>query len=747
MGALFEMPWRSNVGQPLQLKSNSPGSEEASHPEFVQGDEVLNNSGAGSGNPDIISSQDVDEYLNSALNESAFEQHFNDFDTEALQSDIISWNNRPVESSDIRTAGFDWDFSEADFSDEPVLSGSAFSRIISNAVACNTSVECPALPWERPPFNEIFGVGSQNARRNFIPISNAGLESFAHIDEIPEMVASAAVVQVRPDDISSKVISNVADISYERKFQELVEQAVGKWLDILKLHSLPSEVGQQILATCNVEKSATAKEIVKSVLGVRSPNTAVTRANSLLKYLRWTAEKLPGHSPLQEECAWRYLQFLQKSGGAATTGSSFMSSLRYAKHVFGYSCFDEMIGSRRVLGACDILYTSKRALKQALVLSVSQMLELHRFLEDASRDKADRAFVAYIITAIYSRCRHSDLRRVRCVNHDWDQKSGFVEILTNTHKTGRTAKLKTQLLPIVAPAFGVNGKLWPNLVEEAFNNVGLSFRGELHGPLYRPASFDGVPCIRGISSDECTRFLQVFFGVDGTTSKDESCISSHSLKATCLSWASKHGMDPSDKSILGRHSDSVAGSSAIYSRDLVVRSIMKLQDIIWDIFHGRFVPDSSRRGYFAEPSEQQPVAPADGFVQVKEEKGEKQVENVVASSDEEHPRDEVEDGDSSSSDSSCSSSSESVQQPVERPLKIVKASYGILPNAGKAFRHNVSKIVHFCSKATLEDDWTFKTFSCGRSLGKMHQEAGRFDLSNMCRLCKQKASEENALDG
>ena len=55
MGALFEMPWRSNVGQPLQLKSNSPGSEEASHPEFGQGDEVLNNSGAGSGNPDIIS--------------------------------------------------------------------------------------------------------------------------------------------------------------------------------------------------------------------------------------------------------------------------------------------------------------------------------------------------------------------------------------------------------------------------------------------------------------------------------------------------------------------------------------------------------------------------------------------------------------------------------------------------------------------------------------------------------------------
>lgn len=73
---------------------------------------------------------------------------------------------------------------------------------------------------------------------------------------------------------------------------------------------------------------------------------------------------------------WRYLQFLLNSGGAATTGTSFLPSLRYAKHVFGYTCFDEVINSRRVLGAWDILYTNKRELKQALVLTVSQLLEL-----------------------------------------------------------------------------------------------------------------------------------------------------------------------------------------------------------------------------------------------------------------------------------------------------------------------------------------------------------------------------------
>lgn len=88
----------------------------------------------------------------------------------------------------------------------------------------------------------------------------------------------------------------------------------------------------------------------------------------------------------------------------------------------------------------------------------------------------------------------------------------------------------------------------------------------------------------------------------------------------------------------------------------------------------------------------------------------------IASSDEERSAAEGACGEDSSSDSSCSSSSESDHRPVERPLKMVN---GILPNVGKAFRHKVSKIVHFCSKSTLEDDWTFKTFSCGRSMGKI----------------------------
>ena len=437
---------------------------------------------------------------------------------------------------------------------------------------------------------------------------------------------------------------------------------------------------------------------------------------------------------------------LREVGGAATSGSSFLSAIRYARFIFGYRCLDSIINSRRVIGASDILYIGKRPLRQAVVLTVAQLRELHRFLDDECGDPCDKAFVAYIVTAIYARCRHSDLQRIKCILHDWDEKSGFVEMQTLTHKTGRTARLKTTLLPIVAPAIGIDGKPWPGLVERALEGIGLSFRGAIEGPLFRPPGGEFGLCRRGVSSSECSKFLQMFFNVERPVDKDEPCISSHSLKATCLSWASKYGMSPDDRAILGRHSDSVSGSSAIYSRDLVVGSCRKMQDMIMDIVRGRFLPDSSRRGYFADAEE---VQENPCVVEVKEEAVVNQPVPVVeiASSEEDPSEGVASDGYGSETSSSLATSDESDCASQEKPRKMFKTSHVILPEAGKAFRHRVSKIVHFCERATLEDGWKLKTFSCGRRLGGMHlPEEERFDIWGMCRLCKQNALKVGALD-
>ena len=78
----------------------------------------------------------------------------------------------------------------------------------------------------------------------------------------------------------------------------------------------------------------------------------------------------------------------------------------------------------------------------------------------------------------------------------------------------------------------------------------------------------------------------------------EKSVSSHSLKATCLSWAGKYGVPPECQNILGRHSDSVRGSAPLYNRDLCAAPVRQLQQIILAIYQAKFCPDSSRSMYF-----------------------------------------------------------------------------------------------------------------------------------------------------
>lgn len=60
---------------------------------------------------------------------------------------------------------------------------------------------------------------------------------------------------------------------------------------------------------------------------------------------------------------------------------------------------------------------------------------------------------------------------------------------------------------------------------------------------------------------------------------------------------------------------------------LVIWSVRKLQDIIWESVHGPFTPDASRPGYFAEPCELQPAQNSTG---VKDEIERKEVPPACA---------------------------------------------------------------------------------------------------------------------
>ena len=206
-----------------------------------------------------------------------------------------------------------------------------------------------------------------------------------------------------------------------------------------------------------------------------------------------------------EDDVRHYFCWLQDTISAPTRAHGLLSAVNYMRHVFGYEEFQPICESRRLAGLADVLYAAKAPLKQAKVLTVEEVAWLHLRLEDSATHKTDRAIVAYILIALYGRCRHSDLAHVTRVLQDFDNTSGFVEIQTRSHKTAKSAANKAVLLPIVVPAIGITGQLWVQHAIDAFNEVGLQLGGSFvplsvegriggqlqEGPQRRSQSFSG----------------------------------------------------------------------------------------------------------------------------------------------------------------------------------------------------------------------------------------------------------------
>ena len=168
-----------------------------------------------------------------------------------------------------------------------------------------------------------------------------------------------------------------------------------------------------------------ARRIVAAVIGIRSPTTAISRANALLRYLRWAVSMFGDiYMAFREESVWSYFDSLVTGGAAATTACSLLSAIRYAKYIMGYGTFDEILGSKRLKGSADMMFVEKESLKQAKILTVQQVNQLHNILTDDAAADYDKAAAGYLLLALYGRCRHSDLQNVSEIINDYSDEGG-----------------------------------------------------------------------------------------------------------------------------------------------------------------------------------------------------------------------------------------------------------------------------------------------------------------------------------
>ena len=729
------MPWRSNTGQPFRSSSVDSAVEEKSQDAMdsdlnsLSFQEVLNKTRLETeddASHDFDANDGHDEHFEELLHEKGSVLDTTDYDSDFGESGGVT----SVQVSDVSSSS--------------VVSSISMSNLIEKAVAQYSAMASMVFPWERGIFKDLFRHDSFPSMASTVPLENSiGKAGPIRAEDVQECVLEKP--HVLCEHVFMRAVANVSDESVVERRNNQSEHAITKWLCVLQAYILASSTGRQIVHLGkNMLQSESARQIVRAVIGVRSPTTAINRANCILRFYRWVADVTgPSFHPLSEQLVWDYLNDLQGKQAAPSTGASLLSAFRYSKYVFGFSTLDNILSSNRIKGLTDIMFVNKRYLKQAKVLTVAQVCELHRLVKSEGLCDVDRAAVGYLLVALYGRCRHSDLACVEDIIHDLDDSGGYLEIRTSVHKTSRSVQKRTRLLPIVIPVIGVNGECWVPEVENAFERVGLKLRGHIGGPVFRPPKRDGTMCRRGLLSSECSRFLQLFLDEPSSCPEGGQVMTSHALKATCLSWASKYGLDPADKAALGRHTSATSESSAVYSRDLATKAVALLQQLIHDIYHGSFLPDASRRNYFPHKKTVE-VAPdlsaecdvagtttSAGFLNSETAKVE--VDTVDISS---------EDGSSESSttESGCDSSGESEDGGVVlEPQRKIPRGFRLYNSNASFMKHVVSKVVHFVDPESNSSTGLVRVFACGRSPGPNFVPAGDFDSTFMCNLCKTRA--------
>ena len=637
--------------------------------------------------------------------------------------------------------------SSNDLQSKPTVSTVVHHATFSRNLLSNCDATGIKLPWETEFYNYLFGEDSSlEDLVPKMPVSGAlNLSAEADPQQIADGLADIAdVAESQP--VFASHISCVDDVNFLERRENLIVAAIWKLLLVIRHCLSASSTGRHILELgADAAQSQDAVDVVSAVVGVKSPATLVKRANALLSFLRWV-DKTCQHveNAFEEPIVWKKLCHLKEDHAPATRGATMMSALRFARFVLGFECLEAVINSRRLQGICDIMMASKRLLRQSLVLTVTQVLGLHGALRNPNLHCMDKAVVAYLLIALYGRCRHSDLQFISSLECDYNLEGGYMLIQTCCHKTGRMAALKSRLLPIMIPARGVDGTLWAEDAMKALFGAGVDLTAPVNGPLLKaPAGGFGTFMSRGLKSNEVSSLLRQFLGApEPVPGQTDPCISSHSLKATVLSWCARFGLSPSTRSLLGRHVSSLHETFAIYSRDLACAPVAELQKVIDEIHAGRFSPDSQRSEFFK--GSQQVVAvsesdPPDPAAELSTERSWSHVDQPAQDgATNSNAEEEAHDIDASSDSSSCSETQSSNDSDTEVPVPKVKRFRPRIPAEEEWFVHAKSHLVHrldVCDQAGSD----MRFLACGKRLTPAYRKCTEADAWNtLCKSCNKR---------
>ena len=314
------------------------------------------------------------------------------------------------------------------------------------------------LPWESGVFQEIFS-------RPSITSDDLPTPTMYGQAELPlrELSAQHSVKRqcrvVKPDKaIFLQAVRRKPDRDFDEKCEYVWGRAVKLWLTLML--ASPS-AGKFVQSVCSMEEEE-ALSSIRDVFGVKSPHTALKRATSLIRFMKWLRPGVDSHEPLMppEPTLYAFLKELtcRSTGKLAALGT--VQALRLAQHVL--RCHNlEAVLSPRVVGAADRSAGEHLPQNQARDLTVSEVRQVEEAIRAQDADPIDRFAAGVMCFQLFARNRWSDVACIDSLSFDVTEVAGrlvgYVEARArHVKQSSQAKKKKAMFMPLVAPIQGVS---------------------------------------------------------------------------------------------------------------------------------------------------------------------------------------------------------------------------------------------------------------------------------------------------
>ena len=521
-------------------------------------------------------------------------------------------------------------------------------------------------------------------------------------------------------------VKSTDDVTWQEQRDDHLQKSLKHWLVLVESWAEDVEFVKCISGCDSVNSKLI---MLGDVFRGKAPSTLSKRANSM----RILCEQLGSKYltfPCSESDLYGVLCKLRGDGAPPSRGKGILEAIAFVRHTMGVVECDPLLKGRRCWGACTADEPVNKS--QASPLTVKELEILHSTLQSGD-ELWDRMFCGTVLFVTYARARWSDAQHSTRLIFDTDDQGEihFVEALTGTHKTLRALQHRHQFLPLVAPAVGINQDNWAKAWMKCRSDLGVDI--DL-GHAMMPAPLeDGSPGKRALDSQEAGRWLRSLLKLEDSDVAVRK-VSSHSLKATMLSFLAKRGVDISDRLLLGYHSSPFT-MGLTYSRDAMARPMQVLNNMLSEIRRGLYFPDCTRSGRLVS----QTVA-AQGLggssnernavikIEIEDDEVDSHEWQFVDSAPDKAsvleelqllPESIPETCENDVNDACTETSSSETSEPEELPSGFSKSGRKtfeppVAPDGFTMWQHKKSKILH------LVDDSFPSSFVCGRRPGSYH---------------------------